>query len=238
MYGYIYETTNLINGKKYIGQHRAEKLDERYLGSGIILYQAIEKYGKDNFSVRILEECESQSQMNEREIYWIEYFNAVYSKDYYNLGMGGTGWNDSVNRFPMSDARKKSISLACMGRPSPRKGKHHTKEAIEKNRKAHLGIRLSEETKKKISKSLSGTNNPMYGKSAMLGKHHSEETKRKMSKSAKGRKMSEETKDKLRNYYKGKIKVTNKFNKTILIKPEELNYYISSGWKRGIRYDK
>lgn len=237
MYGYIYETTNLLNGKKYIGQHRAEKLDKNYLGSGIILHQAIEKYGKDNFSIKILEECESQSKMNEREIYWIEYFNAVSSKDYYNLGMGGTGWNNSVNKFPMSDARRNHISLACKGRPSPRKGKHHTKKAIEKNRQAHLEVKLSEETKKKISLATSGKNNPMYGKSAMLGKHHSEETKRKMSESAKGRKMSEESKEKLRNYYKGKIKIVNKFNKIILIKPEELDKYINSGWKRGIRYD-
>lgn len=45
--------------------------------------------------------------------------------------------------------------------------------------------------------------------------------------------MSEESKEKLRN----KIKIVNKFNKIILIKPEELDKYINSGWKRGIRYD-
>ena len=34
MYGYIYETTNLINGKKYIGKKASTKFLEDYYGSG------------------------------------------------------------------------------------------------------------------------------------------------------------------------------------------------------------
>ena len=41
MYGYIYETTNLINGKKYIGKHKADCFDKSYIGSGTILTRAI-----------------------------------------------------------------------------------------------------------------------------------------------------------------------------------------------------
>lgn len=47
MYGYIYETENLINGKKYIGLHRwnENKLDESYLGSGVALVKAVKNTG-------------------------------------------------------------------------------------------------------------------------------------------------------------------------------------------------
>ena len=39
MYGYIYEITNLVNGKKYIGQHKSNQFDEDYHGSGKLLIQ-------------------------------------------------------------------------------------------------------------------------------------------------------------------------------------------------------
>ena len=52
IYGFIYITKNLINNKKYIGQHKInnqETLDPNYLGSGKILNNSINKYGKINF---------------------------------------------------------------------------------------------------------------------------------------------------------------------------------------------
>lgn len=46
MYGYIYKTTNLLNGKIYVGQHKAEKFEpDKYLGSGTIFLEALQKYG-------------------------------------------------------------------------------------------------------------------------------------------------------------------------------------------------
>lgn len=55
MYGYIYETFNAITNKKYIGQHKSEKFDPKYFGSGKILLSAINKYGIENFKCKILE---------------------------------------------------------------------------------------------------------------------------------------------------------------------------------------
>lgn len=54
MYGFIYITTNHINVKRYIGQRKYDKNEKwkTYLGSGIILTRAIEKYGKENFFKR------------------------------------------------------------------------------------------------------------------------------------------------------------------------------------------
>ena len=48
----VYKTTNLINGKVYIGKDR--KNNPSYLGSGILLQKAIRKYGSDNFKKETL----------------------------------------------------------------------------------------------------------------------------------------------------------------------------------------
>lgn len=89
MYGYIYETTNLINGKKYIGKHVSTKFDECYKGSGSILKKAFKKYGFENFECKILEECVSDEDLNNKEIYYINLFKADKDLNYYNLSSGG-----------------------------------------------------------------------------------------------------------------------------------------------------
>ena len=64
MYGFIYITTNLINGMKYVGQKQYDKYGrwKSYLGSGIYLKRAINKYGEENFTREIIEECETKEQ--------------------------------------------------------------------------------------------------------------------------------------------------------------------------------
>lgn len=95
MYGFIYITTNHVNGKKYIGQKNYDKHNKwkDYLGSGIHLKRAISKYGKENFSKEIIEECETKDKLNEQEKYWISYYNAVESDNFYNIAPGGDGGN-------------------------------------------------------------------------------------------------------------------------------------------------
>ena len=53
-YNFVYKTTNLINGKYYFGKHSTNNLDDGYLGSGTALLFAIDKYGKENFSRKII----------------------------------------------------------------------------------------------------------------------------------------------------------------------------------------
>jgi len=72
-YGYIYKTTNLKNGKIYIGKHKynPEEPFETYLGSGTILRRALKKYGKENFSKEILRWCSNFEEMCQKERYWV-----------------------------------------------------------------------------------------------------------------------------------------------------------------------
>lgn len=102
--GYIYKITNLVNNKAYIGQTKQpiqvrwdahiyaafrEEDDNRYY-----LHRAIHKYGVENFKFEVLEEV-LNTQLNEREIYWIAYFHTYrYDKlgnQSYNLTRGGKG---------------------------------------------------------------------------------------------------------------------------------------------------
>ena len=98
MYGYIYITTNLINGRKYIGQKKSSTFNESYKGSGKLLKNAIEKYGINNFETHILEEinnvptiCNSKEELDKSEYYYIKYYDAVNSHEFYNLKRGGEG---------------------------------------------------------------------------------------------------------------------------------------------------
>lgn len=84
---HIYKITNKINGKWYIGKHNGKNLN--YFGSGKLLKQALEKYGKDNFERVILEEVDID--INSREKYWIEKTNAINDPMSYNLATGGEG---------------------------------------------------------------------------------------------------------------------------------------------------
>jgi len=54
---YNYITTNKVNGKQYVGMHSTDNVDDGYLGSGIAIINAINKYGKENFTREILWKC-------------------------------------------------------------------------------------------------------------------------------------------------------------------------------------
>lgn len=93
--GYIYKITNNINGKGYIGKTErtieirwSEHTRPSRWKMDLPLYRAFLKYGIDNFSIEEVEECDD-TILDEREIYWINYFD-TYKKGY-NCTAGGEG---------------------------------------------------------------------------------------------------------------------------------------------------
>lgn len=133
MYGYVYLTTNIVNGKKYIGRHKSSKYDARYKGSGKIIRQAIKRYGRDKFITIVLSEYEDEKSLNQGEIYWIAKYDAVNSDEFYNIEKGGY----------------------ANGRPV---GFKVTRESVERVANKLRGRKLSDDTRLKISLSLKGIN--------------------------------------------------------------------------------
>lgn len=92
MIGYIYKTTNLKNGKIYIGKHQAKVFEpDKYIGSGKLITEAINKYGKTNFKNELICWCETLEDLNKSEIYWISYYNSTDLAVGYNISYGGDG---------------------------------------------------------------------------------------------------------------------------------------------------
>ena len=85
----VYKTTNLINGKQYIGSDSNN--NPYYLGSGTSLILAIKKYGRKNFKKEIIIECDSYEEMRELEVYHIQINNAHTSSKFYNRSDKGHG---------------------------------------------------------------------------------------------------------------------------------------------------
>ena len=232
MYGYIYLTENLINGKRYIGQHKG-KFDYSYLGSGKLIKRAIKKHGKENFLIDVLYTCNTKEELNEKEIQIIKEMDAVNSGGYYNISIGGDGGNidncnntilicshcgkignigvitqwheENCNMTEQGKAKRIEFGRSKAGEKSPMYGKEVLEETRKKLSEAQIGKKHSEKSKKKISEALSGEKHPMYGK------NYSKEHKKKISESLKGenhpmygKTLPEETKKKISESHKGK----------------------------------
>lgn len=126
----VYKIANKINNKIYIGitnqgagVRYLHHLYEARSGSPFPIHSAIRKYGKDNFTLEIIELCEDSDTLKEREKYWIAFYKSTDRSIGYNLTEGGDG------SF----------------------GRKHSEETKEKIRRKALGRKLSEETKQKMS---------------------------------------------------------------------------------------
>lgn len=203
----IYKTTNLINGKIYIGQDKNN--NPSYYGSGKKLQRAIKKNGKNNFKKEILEECFNEEHLNEREIFWIKFYNSTDRKNGYNISEGGKEgdrkighdiakngiYNYWVEKYGKeeADVRKKQ-QIDKLVKYNTEKGTDLTKKGrysiwVEKYGKEEADRRHSE-WRLKISK---------YQQYKLKnGWKHTDESKDKISKAGKGRKISIETREKMK----------------------------------------
>lgn len=90
--GKIYKITNIINGKVYIGQTirtLKTRFNQHINRTGCTyLHSAIHKYGKEKFKIELIEEVPKEN-LDEREIYWISFYNSTDKTKGYNLIKGG-----------------------------------------------------------------------------------------------------------------------------------------------------
>lgn len=100
-FGRIYIIRNRVNNKVYVGQTKVSiklrfqnHLSAARHGKDYVIGKAIRKYGEENFYVELLEECLA-SELNDREKYWIKFYNSANNKFGYNMSIGGC-----VNRKP------------------------------------------------------------------------------------------------------------------------------------------
>jgi hypothetical protein len=161
-YHYTYKTTNLINGRYYLGMHSTNRLDDGYLGSGKRLYYELNKYGRDNFKFEILEQFDSREELVQAEISLITEQD-LQNPNCLNLKSGGSGgfskedwekgqkvvsallkerWKDPEYREKMIRVRQEGVKR--LHREGKVKydtftGKKHTPETIQKMKESHKG---------------------------------------------------------------------------------------------------
>jgi group I intron endonuclease len=149
-FNFVYITTNLINGKQYIGDHSTNNLVDNYTGSGKLINRAIKKYGKKNFKTEILEQLDTKEEaFNLQEKYITEY-NTLQPNGYNISPMGGSKYQGSCSK-----QTRKILSRSHTG-------KKHTKEARNKISEALRQRKRKPETSKKNSDKQKGVSKLFY----------------------------------------------------------------------------
>lgn len=167
----IYMATNMINGKKYVGQ-TVNKLGSRksqhIYGSlskrdNCHFHNAIRKYGTKNFDWKILHDnITNIGILNELEIFYISYYNTF--ENGYNYTIGGDG---NFGCIPSKETREKMSKI--------HKGRECLTETRKKISKANKGMKRSEEFKRRVGET-------------SKGRIYSEEARKKMSEAKIGKK--------------------------------------------------
>lgn len=204
-YHYIYKTTNVVNNKFYVGMHSTDNLIDGYIGSGKKLWYSINKYGKENHKVEILEFYDSRKLLKEREKNLV---NEDLLKDpmCMNLRFGGDGGLDGLSDDSIKRIRKGASDFMYKMWKDPKFINGHKQRTAETLKKRHQRGEVRYDT--------------------FTGKQHSEETKKLMSEIRKGTGNGE------KNSQFGTCWITkNGVNKKI--KKECLQEYLSEDWIKG-----
>lgn len=208
--GIIYKVTNLLNKKSYIGQtiksidkrkyfHIRTALNKKSKIYKCKFYNALRKYGFENFKWEILEENIPVEFLHMKECEWILGLNTFRSG--YNSTIGGI--SPMLGKKHTEESKLKK-SISSKGHEAWNKGKKHTEETKLKMKINRKPRKWTEEERQRASVRMKNSN-PMKNKDVaakvskaridkeiargenhpMFGKHFSNESKEKMSKSHK-----------------------------------------------------
>lgn len=177
-YNFVYITTNLINGKQYVGEHSTDDLNcystIKYLGGGKPIFEnAVKKYGRENFKREILEFFPTKQEAFDCQEKYINKYNTLIPNGYNISPKGGYGKKDSI----LNNETKKKIKESNAGKHSGKnsnfynkpfkKGKTHKQQMIEIYGEVD-GVIKAKQYDEQISRSVTGINNPMYKKGYLL----------------------------------------------------------------------
>lgn len=120
---YIYKITCKENNKVYIGQttESIQTRFKRHMGyqkneSDTKFYRAVRKYGCDNFTIELIDTATSRQELDELEVYWIRFYDAINSG--YNTALGKRG-GDTLSMNPNLESIKQKISKTKLGGNNP-----------------------------------------------------------------------------------------------------------------------
>lgn len=169
----VYLITNTANGKKYVGitnrgaEYRfKEHFSQARCGSRQIIHCAMRKYGEDSFKLDILETDVPESEIQEKERYYIRIYDSYYKNRHgYNMTFGGNGTIGYVFTNEVREKMRKAMT-----------GYKFSAERNERIRKAMIGRDYKPEWRAALSAArigrFGGKNNSFYGK------HHTDVTKK------------------------------------------------------------
>lgn len=152
----IYKITNKINGKIYVGQ-TTRSLNERILEHArhntIVVDKAMQKYGIDSFEIEQIDSASNIDELNEREKYWIKYYDCVVPNGY-NQCNGGENTAGYHHKEESKRKMSKTKSAIYIGRNNPFFGKKHSDISKKKMSEQRKGMgHLSEEQVKRLRSS-------------------------------------------------------------------------------------
>ena len=251
-YNYFYKITNNLNNHYYYGIHSTDNINDGYMGSGIRLQYAYKKYGIENFTKEILKYFGTREEAAEYEAEMVTE-QLVKDNECYNCIVGGDSFNliGMVVVYDVFEKCNKVVTQTEFKSNTDRyKGMTHG-SVIVKDNGTDKFIHISVEEFK---------TNPFYYKTPMTGKITAVDKQgnyfavsiddpRYLSGELKhiwcGRKHKEEDIEKVKKTF-AKIKhqqgeknsqfgtcwvTKDGFSKSI--KKEDLEKYISEGWKKG-----
>jgi hypothetical protein len=128
----IYKITNLLNSKIYIGKDVSS--DPKYYGSGVIINNAIKKYGIENFLKEVIDTATSKKELSEKEKYWISHYNSTNREIGYNISNGGDG-GDTISNNPNRDSINRKVSESSFTKGKTYEEAYGTEKALEYKKK-------------------------------------------------------------------------------------------------------